>query len=204
MASLYSQSDNVRGFASEYGVDVDTDIRRMGRFTPILVHLDGIGRPVTHVTDDSGADYYIARIDYYRSFAEIHASRVIAIVMPGYRTKLAYWTKAAAKKELIVHRGNGYLIIGNPDQEELDSFNTSIFPIDPDVTPRVTLPPGRFYTLQAAAWSQEPLVVSGLCETDRNGNWESMEIAVEPGQEVLVTPDGLVEVPDDFVAAQFN
>ena len=204
MANLYSQADNVRGFASEYGIDVDTDIRRMGTFTPILVHLDGVGRPVTHITDTTGADYYIARIDYYRGIAEIHASRVIAIVMPGYRTKLAYWTKAAAKKELVVHRGAGYLIIGNPDEDELDAFNTTIFPIDPDVTPHVTLPPGRFYTLQAAVWSPEPLVVSGLSETDRDGNWESMEITVEPGQEILVAPEGIVQVPDDFMSAQFN
>jgi hypothetical protein len=205
MRQLSSLSNDVLEFASEYGVDVYADLNKIGKLTPVLVELDGIGRPITHVTDESGVDYYISRIDYYSSVLELRASRVIALVMPGYRTKSAYWPSGAVKKKLTIHRGAGYLIIGDPEDDESSSgLNTSSFCLDPEVTPKVTLPPEKFYTIEAASWSPEPLVISGLSKKDMNGKWENSEIAVEIGQDIVLTPNGIVNVPEEFVSGQFN
>jgi hypothetical protein len=213
MSQVASKSDVARGFASEYSVDINSDISQIGALTPMLAQLDGIGRPAVHVTDVTGADYYLSRIDYCNDSNEIHAYRAIAIIMPGYRTKMAYWTKRGDKKEVSVHQGTGYLIIGDTDLDKLDDetdnpsdddFKTAIFPLDPAITPHVTIPPGTFYTIEAAAWSPEPLVISGLSKTDADGNWEHTEIAIEPGEEIIMTPDGIVEVPDEFLSARFD
>jgi hypothetical protein len=204
MFSLYSKSEFTIGFAAKYGVDVIGDLQQLGNLTPILGRVDNNGSFVSHIFDTSGADYYYSYIDYRDSNSITRAGRVIARISTGQRTKLAYWQKTAKSQRINIHRGAGYLIIGNPyDQDLAGTFNTTMYPVDPDVTPYVYLPPGRFYTLQAASWTPETFVVSALSTIDEQGNWDSKELTLHPGEETLLTPDGIIDVPDEFVAANF-
>jgi flavodoxin len=98
---------------------------------------------------------------------------------------------------LEVHQGVGSLILGNPPHDEED-FPTAIYPLNPTVTPSVTVPPNHFYTLEAASWSQEPLVVSEMFEIKGEGELRNAEIVVSPGQKTITTPDGPIDVPEEF------
>ncbi len=193
-----------REFASELGYDLNQDVQRLGLLPPHLVQIDPVNGPLAHTTDEREVDYYTARIDFGDD-ERIAASRVFAVVMKGAKTKPAYWPKNAQLKELRVLKGEGWLIIGNPDSEELDDISrTKMFKLDAEVTPDVTLQPGTFYVLEAASWSSDPLIVSGLSETDAEGQWEHTEILVEAGEEFLETPDGMVQVPEEFSTSQYN
>lgn len=217
MTNKPSPVDIARGFASELGVNLDADMQKFGVLAPHLVQLDTrtkSGGPITHITDEKGADYYAALIAYNMASSaganaglneKIAASRAIAVVMQGGRTKCAYWPKGAQPKVLTVHRGHGSFIVGTPVGDELDrDFDTEIYSVDAKVTPQITVQPGQLYTIEAASWSEEPLVVSAFSQTDAKGNWEQAEVLVEAGSEVLDTPDGPIVVPEEFATAEFN
>lgn len=199
MAELNTATQQAQGFASELGIDLDPDLKG-GLLVPQIVQVDPVTGSMRHINDGRGSDYYAARIDFKYGQAPV-ASRAVAVVMPGARTNLGYRPLGADPKELSIHRGHGYFIVGDPHSED-DAFQTEYYPVDPAVTPRITLQPGKFYTLEAADWCE--LVVSGLSEIDSNGEWQDAEIPVEPGTEVLQTPDGPIQVPDDFIVAQFD
>ena len=136
MGRVSSQPTSAEKFAAEHNIDIYADRKRMGMSLPRLAQLDSVGRTALHITDAAGADYYLSRIDYYRNAVEVHASRVIATIKAGHRTRLAYWTKATSNKRLTVHRGEGYFIIGSPQQDDSTNvFDTTIFRVDPEVTP---------------------------------------------------------------------
>jgi hypothetical protein len=201
MSSNLSQSAEAQGFANDIGVDIYQGLQGMGRLAARLVALDMHGA-TAHITDETGTDYYSARVDYTQK-DELKASRAIAVIMAGYHTKFAYWPDDAEPKKILVHAGEGHLIVGDPANDELDgSFNTAYFKVSADVTPFIVLQPGRFYTLEAASWST--LVVSALSEIGENGGWGSMEIPVQPGRESIRTPQGVVPVPTEFVTADFS
>lgn len=201
MSTSLSPSVEAQEFAKDIGVDIYQGLQGLGRVAARLVSLDVHGG-AAHITDDSGTDYYSARVDYMQK-DEVKASRAIAIIMAGYHTKFAYWPNDAEPKKIRVHAGEGSLIVGDPANDELDgSFNTEYFKVSAEVTPFIMLQPGRFYTLEAASWST--LVVSALSELEENGGWGSMEIPVQPGRDSIRTPRGVIPVPTEFVTAQFN
>lgn len=194
----------VTGFASNLGVDIADDLKHLGRLLPSLAQLDSNGHLISHIQDHYGADFFYSRVDYFNDRNRLQAYRVIARISEGKRTKLAYWPKSATFQKINVHRGQGYLIISDPDDNEItNGLNTVIYSVSSEVTPIVFLPPGRFYTLQAASWSSEPFIVSALCQMNEAGEWGDHESLLEPGNETLTTTDGIVEVPDDFISGSF-
>jgi hypothetical protein len=204
MFSLYSKSEFTIGFAAKYGIDIVGDLRRLGNLKPVLGRVDNKGSFVSHINDECGADYYYSYIEFWDSNTTIHAGRAIARITAGRRTNLAYWQRTSQPQQINVHCGAGYLIIGNPDDQYLATgFNTTIYSIDSNVTPHVFLPPGRFYTVQAASWSPEMLVVSALSISDKYGNWGSKEFTISPGEKTLSTPEGVIDVPDEFITGDF-
>lgn len=197
-----SPDAKAKGFTRDLGIDIYEDTQGMGRVGTRLMALDGNGSPVMHITDQLGADYYVACVNYNRK-NQVKAKRTIAVVMAGYHTKFAYWPKDAKPRKIAVHGGHGYLIVGDPSDDEFDgNFNTHYFSVDAKVTPSVTLQPGSFYTLEAAPGSK--LVVSSLAEVDDRGNWDGLEIPVEPGQQIIKAPEGIVPVPEEFIDGNFN
>jgi hypothetical protein len=202
MADNSSQSTIAHGFAAELGYNLSNDYQYAG-LSPHVVQLDPKRqRNFEHIVDNTGADYYAARIDF--GGTKVVASRAFAIVMEGGRSGSAYLPKQAHPKKLTVIRGCGSLIIGNPENDDLDgAFMTDIYPLNAAITKEVTLPPGHFYTIEADKGTE--VIVSCLSETDSNGNWELSEIVVEPGKESLEAPDeGLVVVPEEFMNADFS
>jgi len=195
-----------RAFASFFGYDLDLDVERVGLLQPHVVPLDADNGPLVHVTDDSGADYYTARIDYGADADHVSASRVFAAVMNGHRTKMAYWPQSANPKELTVVKGSGWLIMGDPyDGDDIEAVEQlRYYSVDAAVTPIVILQPGTFYTFQAAQGDTE-LVVTGLSARDESGNWEQTEVYVEPGMDSVTVPgEGMVLVPEEFSDAYFD
>jgi hypothetical protein len=201
MTQSSSQSTRAYDLAADLGFDLSIDYRYAG-LSPHIVQLDPAHkRSFEHIVDVTGADYYAARIDF--GDKKVVASRAFAIVMKGGRSGSAYVPKNAHPKKLTIIRGRGSLILGNPENDDMDGvFMTDIYPLNADVTKEVTLPPGHFYTIEAR---EGEVVVSYLSETDGDGNWEPSEITVEPGKDSMVTPgEGLVLVPEEFMNANFN
>jgi hypothetical protein len=204
MASHNYQASVVSELTSKFGINIAEDLKFLGRLTPSLAQLDGNSNLISHVQDEYGADYFCSRVDYFNQLNQLQAYRVIAHISAGKRTKLAYWLKSGSYQKINVHRGHGYLIVGDPeDTEMISGLNSAIYSLSSDVTPIVLLPPGRFYTLQAASWSEEPFIVSALCQANTDGSWSSYEVRVEPGDETIETSDGIIEVPDDFLSGDF-
>jgi hypothetical protein len=201
MTQSSSQSTRAHDLAADLGFDLSNDYRYAG-LSPHIIQLDPKRkRSFEHIVDATGADYYAARIDFGGN--EVVASRAFAVVMQGGRSGSAYLPKKAHPKKLTIIRGCGSLILGNPENDDMDGvFMTDIYSLNAEVTKEVTLPPGHFYTIEARGGE---VVVSYLSETDVDGNWEPSEIIVEPGKESLVTPEeGLVVVPEEFMNANFN
>jgi hypothetical protein len=197
-----SPDAKAKGFTQDLGIDIYEGTQGMGRVGTRLVTLDRSGSATLHITDELGADYYIACVNYQRK-QEIKGKRTIAVIMPGYHTKFAYWPQNAKPRKISIHSGTGYLIVGDPKDEELDGdFKTRYYSVDAEVTPSVTLQPGNFYTLEAAPGST--LTVSSLAEIDDQGNWDGHEIPVEPGQQIIKAPEGIIPVPDEFVYGEIN
>lgn len=197
-----SPDAKAKGFTHDLGINILQDTQGMGRVATRLIALDRSGSTTLHLTDELGADYYLACVDYQRKH-QVKGRRTIAVIMAGYHTKFAYWPQHAKPRKISIHSGHGYLIVGDPTDNELDgNFKTHYYSVDVAVTPSVTLQPGNFYTLEAASGSN--LVVSSLAEPDVDGNWDSHEILVEPGQQIIKAPEGIVPVPDEFISGDFN
>lgn len=182
-------------FADQHGINLVADMGPNTHWTPRLAELDEDGTTSQHISE-SGADYFFSRLDYYDG-DEVRASRMIAKILAGNRLDLAYWTKAAPIKRLTIHRGEGALFVGKPKNESTNT--TNVFQLDPEITPEVTLPPERFYTIEAASYTVEPLVVSGFYEPPVNPvEWDGLEIILHPGDQTVTAPEGIVQVPDEF------
>lgn len=195
MAENTSQTTDAYALAADLGFNLSNDYQYAG-LSP------RVGQGYQHkVNSRLGEDYYTVRIDYGED--KVVASRVFAIIMEDGRCGSAYLPKKGHAKKLAVIRGCGLLILGNPENDDLDgAFMTDFYPLKAGITEEVTLPRGYFYTVEA---KRGEVVVSYLSEIDVDGNWEPPEIAVEPGKESFKTPEeGLVIVPEEFMNANFN
>lgn len=184
-------------YAHEHSINVRGDITMLGvaheDTTALLAILNSEGITSEHCTE-TGADYQFSQLDYLTGHERIkRASRYIAAILGGQRTELAYWAGEAPKKKLTVHQGVGELVIGKPHDG-----TTAVYRLDPEVTPEVTLPPGRFYTFVADLWTPSPLVVSGLYEEEVN--WSGLEKTIEPGQTQVECGGKTIEVPSSFAS----
>jgi hypothetical protein len=160
----------------------------------VLAYQDAHGT-VEQQVHDTGANYWFAEIDHLALLSEsLRATRSIAIIPEGQRTELAYWTPDAPAKKLHVHQGIGTLVLANPA-----TGLTRNFALDPEITPVISLPPSRFYSLEAEVKTPVPLVVSGLYGAEPI-DWDILEILVQPGQEALMAAGTEVHVPDEFRA----
>ncbi|MBI2009023.1 hypothetical protein HYS84_01260 [Candidatus Saccharibacteria bacterium] len=179
---------SVYEFTDQLGIDTSADIGP-NTWIPRLAELNAEGSTSMEV-GENGANYLFTKLEYCEG-EEVRANRMIATIYPGFRAELAYWTKAADRKLLAVHRGNGVLVVGNPKNE-----STNVFQLDPEITPQVTLPPGRFYALEAVDYGAGPLVISGYYEPP--ANFGELELYINPGDYELEAPEGTVRVPDEF------
>jgi hypothetical protein len=193
----HSSREETNTFVDTHSIDTQADIALIaGDFEddqtyPLLALLNEQGETVQHI-DELGAEYYFSQLDYVNDKRIVKASRFIAAILAGNRTELAYWTPDAPAKQLTVHQGEGTLLISKPDDTAADEI-----PLNPDVAPEVILPPGRFYTFIAKIWTPKVLVVSGLYK--EKVNWDELEVAFDPAQRTIITPDGAVTVPHDFI-----
>ena len=208
MYELINPDELALQFASEFNVDLTEGIASTESLQPRLVQLNPDGSPL-HLCDQEGADYYLQRVDYSATnnleAADVVASRLVAVIMPGYHTKTAFWPEDGDSKNITVHRGVGYLVVNRPNQDDTDDpWNTETFHLDPDITHEVKLPPGCFYVVEAASWSPTPLVISVVSAKDDNGNWGAREVTVEHGKTTIRSLGRLVTVPDDFISGDFS
>lgn len=185
--SMYESTDpKVSELIGRYNIDVIEDVRFMPRCLPRIAASEHITR--------GGGDYFFTQLDYCDG-DEVRASRMIAEILPGNRTELAYWDDSAPEKELTVHRGRCEMIVGDPlhgttrvvDATAEDSYGCNL-----------ELPPGVFYTLRPPEDSTETLVISGFYEQPI-GDWANLEQVVQPGEREADTPDGPVRVPKSFL-----
>lgn len=189
-------------FVENFGIDIFDGIQGMGRVSARFAPLDETGAKLIRITDNYGTDFYASRVCYMRK-TRMMGGRAIALINPGGRTKFAYWPKGAQTKQIIIHKGQGHLIVGDPeDIDETGYFSTRYYMIDAETTPFVTLQPGMFYTIEAASWSE--LVVSAVSKPNATGDWGAAEIPFEPGKETIKSPDGMIPVPEEFMTANFN
>ena len=196
-------SSNARLMAHALHVPIDKDTQEDHKHTPLLMPLDDEGRPVLHVSDSGDIDFYQWKIDYVRQDYHVAASRRISMVTPGFHTNLVYFPKTASERIMEIHSGVGYLILGNLSADE-DDFATTIFKLDSEVTRQVSVPSGRFFTIEAPEWSDKPLVVSELFEIKSGNELKNAEVILKPGDQVIDTPDGHIEVPEEFSAGNFD
>lgn len=198
-------SDRARDFASECHINLDAD--PLSAAYPVLMPLDDHGQPLLHITgQDEEVDFYVSRIDYYNDTDEITGSRLISLILPGYRSHSAFVNTGARQKVFQVHQGTGHLIVGTPplDEEDADLLSTEFFSLDPTVTPTVTIPVGHFFTFEAAAWSDEPLIVSEKVMPSNMLPSQSTKI-LDGRQTSLVAADGaIVPVPEEFQTGNFH
>ncbi|HEY8109140.1 MAG TPA: hypothetical protein VIF43_03985 [Patescibacteria group bacterium] len=171
--------------AAAYGIDVAADLAD---------HPDRRVAISESQEESDGAAYTYLEITYSDG-DEARASRNAAVILPGNRTELAYWTQAAPEKSLTVHRGYGLLVTMKPGNVLVDQ--TILAP-----GWEVPLPPESFYTIVALTEQSESLVVSGYYEPPPN--WEGLEVTLPPDAEHIDTPDGVVEVPTGFRAYAEN
>jgi hypothetical protein len=197
----HTSHEETYAFLQEHGIDSNVDWDRFtgrGHFTKLLLaNLNERGKTSQHVTD-TGADYDFSRLDYLNlgDSGEIVASRYVATIQPGHhRTELAYWTEIAPSKKITIHRGLGSLVIGRAGVH-MGHGETTTFKLDPEVTPEVRLPSGRFYHFEGSQMHSEELVVSGFYEGEVD--WEALEIPVSPGAVNIATPQGGVIVPSQY------
>lgn len=181
----------VKPIVDSLRVDLGADIREIINRTPEAV-VHGVSVTSQHIEKD-GADYDFIRIDY-RQRQRVIASRMIASILAGQRTELAYWCEDAPDKKLSVHKGAGAIVIASPAQEV-----HGIFRLDPRVTPEVVLPAGSFYTFEADQHASEGLVVSGFYDPPVE-SWGDLEVVTPRGAITIAVPgEGEIEVPKDFV-----
>jgi len=192
----HSTVEEAKDFAEEHSIDLGAGLAYLRMpIQALLVRFSESGDTTKHLSN-AGADYLFSQLDYFTDAHEHRkrqGSQMIATILAGKRTELAYWTEAAPKKEITIHQGLGNLAVGNPADNKI-----TIFQLDPEVTPEVILPSGRFYALHAHPWTPKPLVVSGLYGAEKPVDWEEMEVTFEPGQETVEAPEGAVEIPAGF------
>lgn len=200
----YAEPEAVRELEHKSGAHCSfDDLKRLGRnIVPRVAKLDSSGAIEEHITEEGG-NYSISVIDYLKYDDSpaypyrVAASRVIASIERGQRTELVYRTHRATDGKLLIHRGQGSFMIGQPDDNR-----TRTFTLDAEVTPAVNLSPRTFYTVRASSWARttEPLVVSTLSVGGFNG--EDAEITVEHDrsrvQDTVETPEGTLKVPIEF------
>ena len=177
--------NSVFEFSKQHGID----LTEAAKLTPRLAVLDKEGSIIQEIAE-FGAVYTFFQIDYCEG-NNVHSSRMVAVIQPGNRTEVAYWTVAAPEKALTTHRGRGRLIIGDPIERL-----TRILPVDNESGREVTLPPGRFYTIKADEEGIGPLVISGLY--DSPVDWDNLEISLSSAQNIVEAPEGRMQVPPDF------
>jgi len=186
--------DNAENPISEltkrYGVDVSEVTESNPKLTPRLAILDEKGTTEQHVSE-AGANYTYFQIDFYEA-ENLCASRTFAMITPGNRTELAYWTKKAPLQRLDIHKGKGRLIIGDPSEGKTECLSLN----NQDVR-QVTLPPGCFYTIQADTEGVEPLIISSYYEPPPD--WDKLEISLNQGENSVSAPEGEIQAPSDFL-----
>jgi hypothetical protein len=195
----YGRASNreTASFLKEHSIDRNVDWNRFtgrGQFANLfLAKLDDQGETTQHI-EDTGACYDFSRLDYFTLGRESRtiASRYVATIQPSKRTELTYRTETAPVKNIAVHKGLGRLVIGR-SSTRTSYGETTIFELDPEVTPQVRLPSGSFYFFESSKTHSEELVVSGFYEGEVD--WESLEISVSPNDERIQTPQGEVIVP---------
>jgi hypothetical protein len=165
------------------------------------------GKTVEHVSED-GAEYQYSQLDYYdytRSRSgTVLASRLIATILGSNRTELSYATQASPSLEITAHRGRGVVSIGTPEAampkgHSALAHTTKLQYLHPIAIPSVTVPSGRFYTIEAVLSTPEPFVVS-IFHREQPGqlDMDELEIDLKPGQTSVEAPEGIVTVPLDF------
>jgi hypothetical protein len=201
MTPSIAQVDQACRLASEFGVDITSDLESSSHLQPVVPQFNLEPQVVTHMTDSYGKDYYVAQIAYYQRQA-LKAVRLISVVMPGYRSKLAYTLNGLNAQTIQVHKGTGYLILGTPDnyEEDVESISSiESFRLDPEVSQCVKIPAGRFYTIESSYGSDSPLVFSCLYD-----QLEPKEIEFAPGTEELSIKGQAITVPEEFYTSNFN
>lgn len=218
MVLLAPMSASVKGpitaaieFAKQHSIDIAADEARFdAELEPRLGQLRGSGETVQHVTR-TGADYQLTRLDYYLTRRQADAaprlqpfaSRMIAVIDQSQRTELVYWVQDAPAKQLTIHQGVGILGTGKPEGEDptinhrdglrLESLHVALG------TQR-TLPGGQFWTIEAAMWTPEPLVVSGLYQgRPAELVLDAMERYFNPDETAVTAPEGVIPVPAAFL-----
>jgi len=177
-------------FVERAGIDVVSDVGELSVVVR-LAEVNEAGNTTQHFTD-GGSDFHFMQLEYLDpGTGDVIATRMVAEILPGNRTELAYWAQAAPYKILKVHKGRGDMVTANPKTGEVTTV-----PYDAQDLPDVVLPSGTFYTLRAAPDSTESLFISGLY-TERV-DWDKLELVVEPGQTTIDTPDGTLEIPAEF------
>ena len=177
-------------FAHQNHINLFRDTESDRELIPSLEMFDEAGS-IGQLITESGAYYMFYKINYSDTKNVIQAQRTIASIRPGHRTDFDYWPKASGFKILDVHRGRGNFIIGDPDEGI-----THVYPFDSNNVSELILSPGCFYTIQADSHSHEPLVVSGFYAPPPD--WDTLEISLQPGQDAVVAPEGIIHVPSDF------
>ncbi|MDB5164400.1 MAG: hypothetical protein JWL89_26 [Candidatus Saccharibacteria bacterium] len=193
-------------FAEEHNLDLAADTLRVAKevgglatpgfdFIPEVAQLDEEGTYSQRVVKD-GADYLFTQIDFRHRTGRIEASRKITTILAGNRTEAAYWSLQAPPKEVDIHQGIGRLWVGDPSQRAGVPFRD--FRLYPETTPRVVLPPGCFYTIEAEEYTPEPLVVSGFYNPPVD--FANLEVYPKPGDREIDAPEGRVKVQVGFRA----
>lgn len=182
---------SAHAFANECGIDIPGDMGLNVHWFPRLAEFDSGGSIARHIAEN-GAEYDYSELQY-RYNDQVEAMRKIAAIQPGHRTELAYWMRRAPEKELAIHKGRGFLVIGDPG-----TGATEAIALDAEAVSKVLLPPGRFYTIEAATDSGGPLIVSGFYEPPA-ADWDSLEKTIRPGSQTLELPgQEAIEVPAGF------
>ncbi len=181
-------------YVNKHGINIQSDIATLDAcpedMMVLLRTLDD--RTTSEHCTQTGADYHFSQLDYLTDQGRSKcASRYIATILGGRRTELAYWADEAPQKKLTVHQGVGRLVVGSA----LDG-DTNTFRLDPEVTPEIVLPSGRFYTFVADIRTPKPLVVSGFYKEEFD--WDDYEKCIEPGQGVVECGGKIIEVPFSF------
>jgi hypothetical protein len=189
------------------GINVQADSERLRTLLIPRFRILDNGKTSEHVSED-GADYLYAELDYYdytRSRSgPVLASRLIASILATNRTELSYATQASQPVEITAHRGRGMVTIGTPEKampkgHSALAQNTTMQHLHPTALPNVTVPSGRFYTIEAALPTPEPFVVSIFhIDGPEALDMAEVEIDFKPGQESVEAPEGTVRVPHDF------
>jgi hypothetical protein len=190
----------------ELGINMQADSERLKTVLIPRLKVFEDGKTVEHVSED-GAEYQYSQLDYYdytRSRSgPVLASRLIATILASNRTELSYATQASPPVEITAHRGRGSVTIGTPEAampkgHSALAHTTKLQHLHPTAIPSVTVPSGRFYTIEALLSTPEPFVVSIFHIDHSQLGVDELELELRPGQESVEAPEGTVIVPLDF------